>query len=131
VIPRVAVYAAAAVAAAALSFAAAAVRPDDGDEATAPDGAALFAAKGCASCHDGPDRTSMIGAGPSLADAPSWAGERIDGVSAEDYLEQSMRSPSAFISPMYRPIGGPSDGMPLLQLSDTEIAAIVDYLLER
>ena len=75
--------------------------------------------------------TSMIGAGPSLADAPSWAGERIDGVSAEDYLEQSMRSPSAFISPLYRPIGGPSDGMPLLQLSDKEIAALVDYLLGR
>ena len=73
----------------------------------------------------------MIGAGPSLADAPSWAGERIDGVSAEEYLEQSMRSPSAFISPVYRPIGGPSDGMPLLQLSDTEIAALVDYLLAR
>ena len=127
-IPRVAVYAAAAVAAAALSFAAAAARPDDGDEATAPDGAALFRIA-CMSCHDGPDRTSMIGAGPSLADAPSWAAERIDGVSAEDYLEQSMRSPSAFISPMYRPIGGPSDGMPLLQLSDTEIAALVDYLL--
>lgn len=128
---RVAVYAAGAAVAAALTLLAAAARPDTGDEAAALDGAALFRAKGCASCHDGPDGTSMIGAGPSLADAPSWAGQRLDGVSAEDYLEQSMRSPSAFISPEYRPIGGPNDGMPVLQLSDREIAALVDYLLAR
>jgi mono/diheme cytochrome c family protein len=127
--PRGAVYAVAAVAAAALSFAAASARPDSGDEAAALDGAALFTAKGCAACHDGPDGSSMIGVGPSLADAPSWAGRRIDDVSAEDYLEQSMRSPSAFISPAYKPIGGPNDGMPMLQLSDREIAALVDYLL--
>jgi mono/diheme cytochrome c family protein len=131
VIPRVAVYAAAAAVAAALSLVAAAARPDTGGDGAALDGAALFTVKGCAACHDGPDRTSMIGAGPPLADAPSWAGERIDGVSAEDYLEQSMRSPSAFISPAYRPIGGPNDGMPLLRLSDREIAALVDYLLQR
>jgi mono/diheme cytochrome c family protein len=128
---RAAVYAAVAAVAAAVSIVAAASRPDAGDEAWALDGASLFTAKGCASCHDGPDGTSMVGVGPSLADAPSWAGQRIDGVSAEDYLEQSMRSPSAFISPEYRPIGGPNDGMPLLQLSDREIAALVDYLLAR
>jgi mono/diheme cytochrome c family protein len=129
--PRVAVYAAAAAVAAALSLVAAVARPDGGDEAAALDGASLFSAKGCASCHHGPDGRSMIGAGPSLADASSWAGQRIDGVSAEDYLEQSMRSPSAFISPEYRLIGGPNDGMPLLQLSDREIEALVDYLLGR
>jgi mono/diheme cytochrome c family protein len=129
--PRAAVYAAGAVVAAALSFAAVAARPDAGDGAASLDGASLFTAKGCATCHDGPDGSSMIGAGPSLADAPTWAGDRVDGLSAEEYLEQSMRSPSAFISPAYQPIGGPNDGMPLLQLSDREIAALVDYLLER
>ena len=73
----------------------------------------------------------MIGVGPSLADAPSWAGERVDGLSAEEYVEQSMRNPSAFISPVYRSSGGPNEGMPLLQLSDDEIDALVDYLLAR
>ena len=124
-------YAAAAAVAAALSLVAAAARPDAGDEAVALDGASLFTAKGCATCHDGPGDASTIGIGPSLVGASSWAGKRIDGVSAEDYLEQSMRSPSAFISPAYRPDGGPNTGMPLLQLSDREIAALVDYLLAR
>jgi mono/diheme cytochrome c family protein len=131
VTPRAATYAVAAAAAAALSFAAAATRPDAGDEASALGGQSLFMAKGCATCHDGPVSTSMTGVGPSLANAPSWAGRRIVDVGAEEYLEQSMRSPSAFISPAYRPIGGPNDGMPVLQLSDSEIAALVDYLLAR
>jgi hypothetical protein len=73
----------------------------------------------------------MVGAGPSLARAATWASERVEGLSAEEYLEQSMRAPSVFISPAYRPIGGPNDGMPSLQLSDQEIAALVDYLLAR
>jgi hypothetical protein len=61
----------------------------------------------------------------------SWAGDRVDGLSADAYVEQSMRSPSAFISPEYRPAGGPNDGMPVLQLSDDEIDALVAYLLGR
>ena len=129
--PRGAVYAAAAVAAATLSLVAAAARPDAGEEVAALDGESLFTTKGCATCHNGPDGVSMIGVGPSLADAPSWAGERVDGLSAEEYVEQSMRNPSAFISPVYRSSGGPNEGMPLLQLSDDEIDALVDYLLAR
>jgi mono/diheme cytochrome c family protein len=125
--PRLAVYAAAAVAAATLSLLAAVARPDTRDEAAALDGASLFRIKGCTSCHDGPDGASLTDTGPSLADAPSWADERVDGLSAEEYVEQSMRNPSAFISP--RAMSGVS--MPLLQLSDDEIDALVDYLLAR
>jgi mono/diheme cytochrome c family protein len=128
---RSALYATVAVAAAVMSIVAAAARPETGGGAAALDGASLFRAKGCATCHDGPTGPSLTGVGPSLADAPSWAGDRIDGVSAQDYLEQSVRSPSAFISPEYRSSGGPSVGMPLLQLSDDEIDRLVDYLLTR
>ena len=127
--PRAALYATAAVAAAALSFVAAAARPDAGGDTAAADGAALFVAKGCSSCHEGPAGRSLTDVGPSLAAAPTWAGERIAGIAAADYLEQSMRSPSAFISPAYRSTGGPSVGMPLLRLSDEEIDTLVDYLL--
>ena len=127
--PRAALYATAAVAAAALSFVAAAARPGAGGDTAAADGAALFVAKGCSSCHEGPAGRSLTGVGPSLAAAPTWAGERIAGVAAADYLEQSMRSPSAFISPAHRSTGGPSVGMPLLRLSDEEIDTLVDYLL--
>ncbi len=125
--PRLAVYGAAAVAAGALSLFAALARPDTADEAVALDGASLFRIKGCTSCHDGPDGASLTDTGPSLADAPAWAGERVDGLSAEAYLEQSMRNPSSFISP--RAMSGVS--MPLLQLSDDEIDALVDFLLAR
>ena len=43
------------------------------------DGAQLFRAKGCATCHDGPDSTAQFVDFPSLANAPSWAGDRRSG----------------------------------------------------
>ena len=97
-------------------------------EAGAADGAQLFRAKGCATCHDGPDGPAQFIEFPSLADAPSWAGDRRDGLSAEDYIAQSIRDPGAFISPAWVD-GGPVTGMPQLDLTEAEIAAIVDYLL--
>lgn len=104
-------------------------RPD-GDPSVAADGADLFRTKGCAVCHSGPDHASMTGAGPSLANVSAWAADRVPDLSAEEYVELSIRNPSAFISPVYTPSGGPGEGMPLLRLSDGEIDAIVRYLLE-
>jgi mono/diheme cytochrome c family protein len=92
------------------------------------DGASLFRAKGCASCHDGPDSTALLEF-PSLADAPSWAGTRRAGLSAEEYLTESIREPWAFISPEFHPAGGPTQAMPQLGLSNAEIDAIAAYLL--
>ncbi len=125
--PRAAVYGAAALAAAALSLIAAAARPDTEPQTVALDGASLFTTKGCTACHDGPDGASLTDTGPSLAAAPAWAGERVEGMSAEEYIEMSMRNPSAFISPRAMP----GVSMPVLQLSDDEIEALVDYLLAR
>lgn len=95
------------------------------------DGAMLFQAKGCATCHLGPDSTALVGSAfPSLADASSWAGERRPGLTATQYLSESIREPWAFISPDFSPgSAGPTAAMPALKLSDTEVAAIVDYLL--
>ncbi|CAN5626924.1 hypothetical protein BH24ACT5_BH24ACT5_19420 [soil metagenome] len=117
-----------AVVAAGVSIVTMAARPQPG---AALDGATLFGVKGCATCHIGPNgRASFVGVAPSLADAGDWAGQRIDGLSAAEYLAQSMREPSAFISPDYRGSSGPGTGMPVLQLSVDEIDAIVDYLLD-
>jgi hypothetical protein len=81
----------------------------------------------------GPDSSTGFVEYPRLTDAPTWAGSRRPGLAAEEYLEQSMRQPSAFISPAFT--AGPSPGgaspMPQLQLSDAEIDALVDYLLGR
>lgn len=96
---------------------------------TALVGATLFQAKGCASCHDGPDSNLGVYGVPSLTDASVWAGDRRPGMSAAEYLAESMRNPSAFISPAFRGGFGPMTGMPDLNLSDAEIAALVAYLL--
>ena len=127
---RAAWYAGAAVVAAVGSLLAGVARPD-GDGVVAAEGAALFRTKGCATCHDGPHGASLTDAGPSLADAAAWAGERVPDLSAAEYVEASIRNPSAFISPERRaPTGGPALSMPLLRLSDDEIEAIVAHLLE-
>ena len=94
------------------------------------DGASLFQSKGCATCHDGPTSTSMIGGFPSLADAPSWAADRRAPMSAADYIAESIRTPSAFTSPAFSGGVGPTDGMPDLRLTQPEIDALVTYLLQ-
>lgn len=95
------------------------------------DGAALLQAKGCATCHDGPDSSAPIGAGfPSLADASAWAGDRRPNLSAVEYLSESIREPWAFMSPEFSPgNSGPTNAMPALELSEAEVSAIVEYLL--
>jgi mono/diheme cytochrome c family protein len=100
----------------------------DGPTTVVADGAQLFRAKGCASCHDGPDSTAQSVDFPSLADAPSWAGDRRTGMSAAAYIAQSIREPGAFISPAWVG-GGPTTAMPQLGLTEAEIDAIVGYLL--
>ena len=93
------------------------------------EGAMLFRAKGCASCHIGPGSSSGMSVGPPLIGASDWAAERRPGLSAADYLAESMRTPSAFISPAFSGGQGPMTGMPDLNLSDAEIMALVAYLL--
>ena len=105
-----------------------AVRDTGGSEAAAPlSGASLFTAKGCASCHVGPGTASATGLGPSLADAASWAGDRRPGLSAEEYLAESIRQPDVFISPARN-----SDtSMPSLDVTDEEVDQLVAFLLGR
>jgi cytochrome c551/c552 len=95
----------------------------------AANGAQLFAAKGCATCHDGPTSTAVISGFPSLAHVSDWANERRPGMYASEYVAESVRSPAAFISPAFSGSVGPIEAMPDLRLSDQEIAAIVDFLL--
>ncbi|MEO8162589.1 MAG: cytochrome c, partial [Ilumatobacteraceae bacterium] len=90
-------------------------------------GSVLFKAKGCASCHIGPDSSSGNLVGPPLIGASDWAGNRRPGLSAAQYLAESMRTPSVFISPALS--SGSGSSMPNLNLSETEIAALVEYLL--
>ena len=94
------------------------------------DGATLFRTKGCAQCHTGPDSAGMVPIGPDLSDASEWAGDRRPGMSPEDYIAESVRTPGAFVSPAFEPVGGPTSGMPQLDVSDDELDALVRYLLD-
>jgi mono/diheme cytochrome c family protein len=105
----------------------------DGNAASVGDpvsiGATLFQVKGCASCHNGPDSGSGFYGVPPLTEASTWAGDRRPGMSTADYLAESMRTPSTFISPAFSGGQGPMTGMPDLNLDDAEIDALVAYLL--
>lgn len=95
------------------------------------DGPALFRAKGCATCHTGPDTEPAFTGLPDLSDAASWADGREPGRSAAAYLRESIREPGVFIAPDFHAAGGPITGMPTLAVSDTEVDALVAYLLAR
>jgi cytochrome c1 len=121
----------AAIAAAGVSLSARILRPDESATAAAS-GEQLFVAKGCSSCHRGPagSPSAPYGPiGPSLAGATTWAADRRDGMSAEEYLTESMLDPAAFISPVWTGANGPTTGMPRLTLTDDEVESLVEYLL--
>lgn len=92
-------------------------------------GAALFQAKGCAACHTGPHSVAPFDTFPELDDAPAWAADRRPGMTAAEYVTESIRVPGAFLSPVYVSDGGPTSAMPDLALNDAEIDALVGYLL--
>jgi cytochrome c oxidase subunit 2 len=103
-------------------------------EGAAPDNAAvkrgqqLFTTGGssgipCATCHT-LDGSPLVG--PSLQGLGARAGERIDGVSAEEYLHMAIVSPSSYL------VDGFSDLMPKTfgeALSPDEIDSLVAFML--
>lgn len=86
----------------------------------------LFLSKGCAACHEGPGVASLTGTGPPLTEASTSAGTRRPGLSATDYLAESIRNPGAFTSPL----AGSGAVMPTLTVDDREVDALVRFLLQ-
>jgi mono/diheme cytochrome c family protein len=95
------------------------------------DGESLFnmsvigSVAGCATCHSKETGTVIIG--PSLAGIANLAAERVEGVSAEEYLRQSITQPDAFVVEGY-----PAGVMPAKyteELSEEELDSLVAYLL--
>ena len=90
--------------------------------AAAASGEDLFMRKGCAGCHG--DRTGRGGLGPDLRHLAEVAPQRVDGLSATEYVRQSIVDPMAFT------VSGYASGlMPRLQLTEAEVDRLVDYLL--
>jgi cytochrome c2 len=93
-------------------------------EEEASPGRLLFVGTGCGGCHRIGDNDPAIEIGPSLVDIAERAGDRVPGLSAAEYVTQSIREPQAFTVTGYE-----VDVMPTFALSENEVAALVDYLL--
>lgn len=77
----------------------------------------------CLTCH----KPDGAGRGPSLEGIATRAGERIPGMSALDYLTQSLYDPDAFVVPGREPAMDPVNKPPI-NLTDDEIRAVMAYL---
>lgn len=112
-----------------LSIASIVVLTDDEPTTTefaVADGESIFRTKGCVGCHSGPSQFSQTNVGPNLSDLAETAGTRVGGLSAEEYVRQSLLAPQAFIVPGFEA----RIEMPTLKLNIQEVEALVDYLLE-
>ncbi len=102
---------------------------EDAGEATAQS----FARGGCAACHTIPGVPNAVGlVGPDLSAIGAEGEGRVTGLSAEEYIRQSILDPAAFIAPAC-PIGEcPTDVMPpnlSERLVGDDLDRIVGYLL--
>ena len=93
------------------------------------DGQEIFLAGGCSSCH-AIDGVSQGLVGPDLTQLGTEAAGRIPGMSAEDYIFESIRDPQAFVATgVERAIPGIMTAGITAGLSDDEVKALVDFLL--
>lgn len=86
----------------------------------------LLVTKGCGACHAVTDLSGATGVlGPNLDGIGSRASSRQQGLSAEDYIRESIESPAAFVVEGFDPI------MPELRstLTDSEFEQLVSYLM--
>lgn len=91
------------------------------NQATMPNSNAL----GCAACHSIEPGVTMVG--PSLAGVADVASERVEGLSTEEYLRQSIINPNEYI------VEGFNQGLkPLVYddvLTEQEINDLIAYML--
>jgi nitric oxide reductase subunit C len=92
-------------------------------DATQQQGQTVFKLR-CAQCHALTPDTVVIG--PSLAGLATRAANRMQGYSAEEYIETSILSPKEYL------VEGFSDTMPTnfgKDLTSEELSAVVAYLM--
>jgi len=88
-------------------------------------GRQVYRALGCASCHEGSLFNLFRPVGPPLDEVGLVGRKRVPGVSAEDYILQSITDPGAYV------VLGYPDSMPRAlskNLSPEDLAALVAYL---
>ena len=80
---------------------------------------------GCATCHS--KDAGVVIVGPSIAGIGSRAGSTVAGQSAEDYLEESILHPDAYLVE-----GFPAGTMPQVwgdELSNEQVDQLIAYML--
>ncbi len=92
-----------------------------GPSGDAARGEELFASNGCNACHS---TGSVRLVGPGLQGMLERAATRVDGLSAEAYIEQSIRDPSAFIVDDYSDLMIKTFG----DLPDQDIQDLIAYV---
>ncbi len=80
----------------------------------------------CSTCHQTATGQFGFTIGPNLDGIGERAGMRVDGLTAEEYLRQSMLEPSRYIVPGYRDIMYPDYST---QLTEQNIKDLIAYLL--
>jgi cytochrome c553 len=88
-------------------------------------GRQVYRTIGCANCHEASISNLFRPVGPPLTEIGLVGRKRIPGMSAEDYILQSITDPGAFVVPGY------PDSMPRglsRDLSPEDLAALVAYL---
>jgi cytochrome c2 len=94
----------------------------DATEGNEANGETLFTGQGCVGCHAVDSDATMTG--PSLQNVASVAGTRVDGMSAEEYLHQSLVDPGAHV------VEGFENVMPSYsQLPESDLNDLVAYLM--
>jgi cytochrome c oxidase subunit 2 len=85
----------------------------------------------CATCHTLPSLNWTGTIGPNLSGIGTRAATRVSGMSAEDYIHNSMRQPTAFVVPGFQqlmPQFNDEPGEPNY-MPDTDLQAITAFLL--
>ncbi len=99
------------------------VEPEPGGPAggsAAERGQELFLSSGCSACHSTGDNRVV---GPGLKGVYERAPSRKPGMSADDYIKESIKSPNAYVVDGY-----PAAMVLSVQLTDAQIADIIEYL---
>lgn len=86
------------------------------------EGETVFLTKGCTGCHSRAGVSEGF-IGPDLTALADRAGDRVAGLSAEEYVRQSVLDPQVYI------VDGYGEQMPVLPVDTAELDALVEYLL--
>ena len=86
------------------------------------EGQTVFLTKGCTGCHSRAGVSEGF-VGPDLTNLADRAGVRVEGLTAEEYVRQSVLNPQAYI------VSGYGGQMPVLPVDPRELDALVQFLL--